>query len=221
MKIIEQSYEIKEFPKDPTFIIEDAARNCYQSSHKKKCGSDKTLVKSLIKTQHFTPLEFISCRFSVVTNRAISHQICRHRLLSINQESQRFVNYSGKEIEFIKPNYVSREAIDFYNSKNDYHKHITSVEHIWLMACENAEIDYNELINEGLKPEQARGVLTNDTATKIEICTNLRELRLIFSLRCSKKADPMIRALFIPMLKELYSREPILFEDVIGELSLR
>ncbi|NCC71229.1 hypothetical protein EOM09_06615, partial [bacterium] len=43
---------------------------------------------------------------------------------------------------------------------------------------------------------------------------NVREVRHIIDLRCSKKAHPQIRALLLPLLKELHDKVPILFDDL-------
>ena len=43
---------------------------------------------------------------------------------------------------------------------------------------------------------------------------NLREWRHVFTLRCTNKAHPQIRALMLDMLKVFKNKIPILFDDV-------
>jgi len=216
MKIVKQQHEIIHFPKDSTFIIEEVARNCYQSHDKIKSGSDKIMVKSLIKSGHHTPLEFINTRIKLRTNKYISQQLTRHRIgIVFLQESQRYINYLNRNIEFIKPEFVSDECVDKYNkTKRTSDSATNEIEYCWLESCIESEGNYKHLIRNGLKPQQARGVLNQDVATKIELSVNLRELRHILKLRCNKKADPMMIELMTPILDELKIIEPILFEDI-------
>jgi thymidylate synthase (FAD) len=43
---------------------------------------------------------------------------------------------------------------------------------------------------------------------------DIREWRHMFALRCSKKAHPQIRALMIPLLNELKTKIPVVFDDI-------
>ena len=60
---------------------------------------------------------------------------------------------------------------------------------------EDAERAYHELLSGGCKPEDARKVLPNSTATRIIMKANLREWRHVFGLRMSKAAYPEMRSL--------------------------
>ena len=78
---------------------------------------------------------------------------------------------------------------------------------------EYAEKIYMKLIKEGAKPEQARSVLPNSLKTEIVMTANLRELKWILKLRCSKPAHPQIRELMLPLLKELHEKIPVVFDE--------
>jgi len=81
----------------------------------------------------------------------------------------------------------------------------------------NAEIDYNKLIAGKWQPQQARCVLPNSLKTEINVKMNLREWRHFFHLRTSKAAHPQMRELTIPLLKELQSKIPVIFDDITYE----
>ncbi len=70
------------------------------------------------------------------------------------------------------------------------------------------------MLKEGWRPEQAREVLPNSLKTEIVVKANFREWRHIFKLRCSNKAHPQMRALMLPLLSELKTKIPVLFEDI-------
>lgn len=106
-------------------------------------------------------------------------EITRHRLASFCIESQRYMLMDG-EISFIRPLFYEdgADASDF-----------------WLRCMENAENAYHSMLKYGLKPQDARKVLPNSTATRIIMMANLREWRHIFALRLGKAAYPEMRAL--------------------------
>ena len=135
-----------------------------------------------------------------ITDRTMSHELVRHRPLSVLQESQRYVNYSN-EIVFIKPTpYFEDDEISF----NKW----TSM----MSTCENLYKELYELKN---TPQACRKILPNSCKTELIIYTNLREWRHILYLRTSSGADPMMRSLMIPLyyrMKELY---PISFEKLL------
>lgn len=59
----------------------------------------------------------------------------------------------------------------------------------------DAEQSYHFLLEKGLKPEDARKILPNSTATHIVMKANIREWRHIFSLRLGKGVYPEMRKL--------------------------
>ena len=76
------------------------------------------------------------------------------------------------------------------------------------------EDTYNELIDMKCTPQEARSVLPNSLKTEIVCTANIREWRHIMRLRTAKSAHPQMRALMIPLLKELREKLPALFNDV-------
>ena len=130
-----------------------------------------------------------------ITNRAVTHEIVRHRPCSFLQESQRYVRYSSKEgIEFIEP-------VGFYDRCKDSQ---TS----WDLTMRTCEMVYHRMLLNGDTPQQARGVLPNDTKTEILVYCNLREWRHIFFMRTSSGADPQMIALMKPLLEEFRNKYP-------------
>jgi thymidylate synthase (FAD) len=137
------------------------------------------------------PTQFHDERITVkfVTNRAISHELVRHRVFSFIQESQRYCNYSkekfGNEVTFITPNWL------------DTSKTIAKLE--WNEAMMNAEASYILLLQEGLKPQQARVVLPNSCKTEICMCGFKSDWDKFFALRDSPTADPQMQDLVKPL----------------------
>lgn len=206
MKIEKQGYEIlteiSPNAEKELRLIEKAGRTCYKSESGdfEKC---KSFIRNIIANGHESVLEHSLLTVKFVTSRAVSHQLVRHRLCAFSQESQRYCNYSfGKfdnEITFIEP-------VDILET-NSYKR--------WKAQCAEAEIAYMVLLGEGhLKPESARAVLPNSTKTELVVSANYREWRHILRERTSKRADPNMRQLMIPLLSHLYFRIPVVFEDI-------
>ena len=205
MNIIKPSVEILT-PIDADTIykrLERCGRVCYRSEHRIADGSAEKFLSGIIKSGHESVLEHYSITFKVICDRAVSHQIVRHRIASYSQESQRYCNYTKdgfqNEVTFIQP--VSMEPG-------------TPVYNIWKRACQSAETAYFDLINEGCTPQEARTVLPNSTKTEIVCTMNVRELRHFLKLRTSNAADPAIRNVSEMLLDELKKNVPVLFGDI-------
>lgn len=180
-------------------IVENATRVCYKSEDKIKEGSAEKLIKGVIKAKHLGCIEHVSLTVKFICDRACSHQLVRHRLMSFNQKSQRYCKEDNLEV--IKPEGLKNTAI-------------------WLESCRQAENAYAELIRRGEKPEVARGVLPNSTATEIYATANLREWRHFFELRCDRTAQKDIRMLALELLCQMFEKYPVFFEDLVDKYAI-
>jgi thymidylate synthase (FAD) len=161
-------------------------------------------------------LEFGDITVKFITNRAMTHELVRHRLCSFAQTSQRYVQYNN--IEFIRPVWIPDTYTDTPFTLSDITRcDPEKPEHVFIMSCINAESKYNQLLKLGWRPEQARDVLPNATKTEIVMKVNAREMRHVLNLRCSKQAHPQMRSLMLPLLNELYQRIPVLFDDLYNK----
>lgn len=215
MRIIRQSYEILSDISngiDMLKFIEKCGRVCYKSEDKITENSAENFVKSLIKSKHESVLEHQSITVKFTISRATSHQLVRHRIASYSQASQRYCNYSkgtfGSEVTFVLP----------YRYRNEDLSNPSAACLTWIYSMESAEHDYMMLISQdGNKPEDAREVLPNSTMTEVVVTANLREWRTIFKLRTDSVADGPIREIMTNLVKELKSKIPVVFDDILKE----
>jgi len=139
---------------------------------------------------------FVGVKF--VVNRAVTHELVRHRPCSFLQESQRYCRYSqdkfGNQVTFIRPVFFGEETNEFA---------------LWKQAMEKTEKLYLRLL-ETSTPQAARTVLPNSCKTEIITYCNLAEWKHIFSLRTSPAAEPSMREIMIPLEKEMRKRYPSL-----------
>jgi thymidylate synthase (FAD) len=131
-----------------------------------------------------------------IVNRAVTHEIVRHRPCSFLQESQRYCRYAddrfGGEVSFIKPMFFEEGTPEFS---------------LWQRAMEETERIYLELLRT-TTPQAARTVLPNSCKTELIVYANLQEWQHIFRLRTTRAADPSMREVMIPLHEELQSRFP-------------
>ena len=204
MKTIKPSYEIIG-TLDATEIlkkIELCGRVCYKSEDKITENSAREFVKQIIKSGHESVLEHFSFSVRFITDRGISHEIVRHRLASYSQESTRYCNYGAdkfnSEITVVEPRQIGEQKSN------------------WLKACKISEEQYFELLKTE-SAQTARSVLTTSLKTEIIMTANLRTWRHFLKLRTSKNAHPDLRALTVPLLRELKQILPNIFEDMQEE----
>ena len=215
MKIIKPSYEILTPISDGGIKelqhIEKIGRVCYKSEDRitDDGESAKEFVKMLISNGHEAMIEHSSLSVKFVVDRGVSHELVRHRIASFAQESTRYCNYSkdkfGNEITVILPCFFDTGMGILSNSL---------VYQEWKLACECAEERYFNLLKMGATPQQARTVLPNSLKTEITITANYREWRNFFKLRTAEASHPQMREVTIPLLKELKTFIPIIFDDI-------
>jgi len=198
MELIDQTVTWHMKPtKDALDIIEMAGRTCYQSFDKPK--NPVKFIKMLLGRKHESVLEHAYMSFRFITSRAMTHELVRHRLASFSQESQRYVRADKGEV--VKPY--------GYDEWSDVAK-------IAYLSCFAEDFfKYNKLIEMGIKPQIARGVLANDVKTDIVMTANFREWRHVFKLRLDKAAHPQMRELIGMAYKLAMEEVPCVFEDVL------
>lgn len=197
MKLIDQSWSLIAGPDYRAALgtIARAASTCYKSHPK----DPERFIRSLIKSGHTSTMEHVSFTFKIITDRAVSHELVRHRIASYSQESQRYCAYK-EDVHFIKPHW--------YDVANP------EMQKKYELSLEIAEEMYKSFLEAGFKPQDARGVLPNATATEIVATFNIRSLLNLFVLRTAMAAHPDIRRLTRDMLDTMQSRYPAFFGHI-------
>lgn len=226
MRLIKPSYEILT-PADQLrrvlVALEIAGRTCYKSEAKITDGSAKKFIKKIIQSGHHSVLEHESMTVRFIVNRGFSHEQVRHRLCSYSQESTRYVDYAGDPIQFIVPpcfydynivNHVITNHSELDDVIHALHlrKHVACV--AWMRHMLTCEQTYRQLRQEDMPPQTARGVLPIDLKTEVIHTANMREWRLIFSVRATKAAHPQMSEQMDALLLDMKNRIPVLFDDL-------
>lgn len=205
MRVVQAGYEILDTLNGEEILkkIERVARVCYKSEDKIGEGTAEKMVKALIKRGHEAMLEHFSFSVKFTVDRGVSHELVRHRVASFAQESTRYCNYGHEgEITVIKPLYLSDCGEDY---------------NLWRKACVVAEKQYLDMLAYRFSPQEARAVLPNSLKTEVVMTANLREWRHFFSLRAcgtTGKPHPQMLEVAVPLLKEVKSLIPVVFDDL-------
>lgn len=206
MKIIEPSVEVLDDLDGNDILrkIERIGRVCYKSEEKITNESSKEFIEKILKSGHESVIEHEKVSVRFICDRGVSHEIVRHRIASYSQESTRYCNYSkekfGKELTVIKPLFW----------KEDSHEY-----KVWYDAMLYSEHAYQQLIQMGAKPQEARSILPNSLKTEIVVTMNLREWRHFFKLRTAVNAHPQMREIACMALDTLRQEIPMIFNDIM------
>lgn len=180
---------------EPEKVIEQAGRTCYLSFDRIGADSAESFIQRLISMGHESPLEHAYATFRICNcSRAMTHQLVRHRLMAVSQQSQRYVDEQG--FSYVVPLDMPGEFED------DFHNDMGIIRQM-----------YHKWRERGLRKEDARFVLPNACTSEIVVSANFREWRHIIRLRTSAKAQWEIRNAANEILRILSEAAPACFAD--------
>lgn len=195
MKLINQSYQILDFPWLATNIIANSARVSHMSQDRYSNTENVEFIKKLIMWGHLSPFEHCSAQVKITTNRAIANELVRHRHCAFTQESTRYCQYD--DLTVIRPNWIDFSLVISDSVVHKYTEYLSEVQSL-----------YDHMINSGIPAEQARGILPLDTATTLVMTANLREWISVFKLRCDAASHPQMIELMSKIREEFVTRLP-------------
>lgn len=188
-------------PENMLKTVYTACRTCYSSKspmdiyNEIEDDKDKMLhlITKVISSGHYSTIEHIQVSYAISgISRACSHQLVRHRHMSFSQKSQRYVEEKG-QFKYIVPKSIEKDK-ELLKKFNSY--------------METTSKFYREMVELGIKPEDARSILPNATSTSMVTSLNLRELIHLCNLRLCTRAQDEIREMTNQMAKCLVEVEP-------------
>lgn len=176
---------------------------CARISHRSEEAQTEDSWRRFLETVVLGHGDWSVTEHAVVTvdayvDRGITHEWVRHRIAAYTQESTRFVNYLKK----LLPSFI-------YPRPADERRHPA-----WDRAIEACEEAYQELLEDGWTPQEARSVFPTGLAARLVATKNLRGWRHFFLMRTSKEAHPQMRQVTIPLLEEFKKTIPLLYDDI-------
>ena len=189
--------------------VVNSARISYNRESSEFLDRDKKLIKYLLKNNHSSPLEHVQFTFNVKVPLYIERQWNRHRswkYFSFNEVSRR---YSSENIEFYIPKEFRLQSQD--NKQMSSGEMLSSDKSLYFenkirTLCKNGLETYNEMLEENVAREIARGVLCVFMYTNFYATVDLHNLFWFLELRRHPHAQHEI---------QLYARA---IEDIIKDI---
>jgi len=164
--------------------IVQAARVSYGDGTTSTRG-DRGLIRYLLRHWHTTPFEMVEFKFHIKMPIYIARQHLRHRTASVNELSAR---YSVVPREYYEPGTFRGQAVVNRQGSEGVVDVKDRVE-----LPERAFNVYDDLLEQGVCREQARGVLPQSTYTEFYWKINLHNLMHYLQLRLDEHAQKEIR----------------------------
>lgn len=159
---------------------------------------------------HETVIEHSAVSFLFRMSRIASHELVRHRLTAITQQSTRYCE-SGKDdsVTFIRP-------LD--RPESDCGEYEVSKEEVvmpsWVAVAIAPILGYRGEMEDGRKREYARYLLPHCIEVWLQMTANFREWQHIIRLRTNKAAAPEMRLLLGQVKERLAEVSPVLVKDI-------
>lgn len=191
--------KLETYTNNPIWTVANASAVCYNTKIKDQNHAYK-IIRDRIKDGHDSVLEHVSFTFHISgISRNESHQEVRHRISSISQKSQRYVDEEG--FEYVIPPDIEKDPV----LKQTFKDHMFASN--WI---------YKHFREQGINKEDARYLLPSACTTILVHTFNVRSLRNFLNLRLAKQAQWEIREVAWLMVKCLTDIGCLVFfEDIV------
>lgn len=168
----------------PTYDLKDISRN--EREH---------YWDQVQRTHLHAPLEFVKFHFFIESvDRAFTHQLVRQRTAVYAQESLRFaVKENIAEEAILPPSIINADA---------------DISEIWNKTLSDLGEAYTNLVNLGIPAEDARGLLPHCVSTRLNYCTDLRNLLDHAGNRLCTQAQFIWREVFMHIVNSIDNYNP-------------
>ena len=189
--------------------VANAARVSFGKKSKELTISDRKLIKYLAKHRHMSPFGHCFTSFHVKAPVFVARQLVKHKFLRWNEISRRYVD---NEPEFYEPDEWRGRADD---KKQGSEGVIYPDPDIISFYNHTALRSYNELLEHGVCPEQARMVLPQSTMTEWYWSGSLDAFVDMCNLRC--KGDTQLETRMVANLvsNSMYTFFPVSWDALV------
>jgi len=200
IKMIEVTY-IDHMGSDLSVV--NAARVSFGKTHKAMTEGDTKLIHYLAKHRHMSPFGHAFASFHVKAPIFVARQLVKHKFLRWNEISRRYVD---DEPEFYEPDEWRGRADD---KKQGSAGAVESVPVGALKVQGYCLAAYQDLLSDGICPEQARMVLPQSTMTEWYWSGSLDAFMDMCNLRCKMDTQYETRLAAEYILSEIINLFPV------------
>lgn len=179
---------------------------------------ERNLIRKCMLRGHFGVFEHVGLSFGIEKmSRVCMAQITRHRHLSFDVQSMRFVDFSDiDEDDFYAPPEMdqeevkTREGVSEIDPPSD--QFYDTWKEVYQNECENLAAIYQKMIEAGVPKEHARMILPLGTRVNATVSMNLRALFHLFEIRGAGDVQGETNFLAYNMAKEFEEQYPVISE---------
>lgn len=191
-------------------MIARTARTSYRNNLKDTAEkNDANTIDYLVRHRHTTPIEFAGATFYMVMPIFVARQLIRHRTMSINEESLRYIE-AREEFWIPSPEECKRQSTD--NKQGSSSEFVDFPEMSLAIISDSgnhAHQQYKKLLKEGLSNELARSVLPLGQYTAWYLQTDLWNLMHLLYLRTGKHVQYQTKVYAEAMIEMLMPHFPL------------
>ena len=153
---------------------------------------DKKLINYLARHNHWSPFGHCSIQFYIKAPVFVARQLVKHQVgLTWNEISRRYVD---TEPEFFEPDVWRSAADDKKQGSSDETINISChSKRVYQQVLKNAKWTYEDLLKQGVCPEQARMILPQSMITEWYWSGTLYAFARVCNLRCKPDAQQETR----------------------------
>ena len=158
--------------------VVNAARVSFGKKHEEFQAKDAGLIKYLAKHKHLSPFGHAFASFHVKAPVFVARQLVKHKFLRWNEISRRYVDNLP---EFYTPDVWRGKSADKKQGSEG-----VCQPPMWTDTTMEQVLDlYNQMIHDGVAPEQARMILPQSTMTEWYWSGSLDAFAAMCKLRCA------------------------------------
>nr|EGQ40744.1 MAG: thymidylate synthase, flavin-dependent [Candidatus Nanosalinarum sp. J07AB56] len=196
---------------DYEWVEDNLAEPSWDDARTELEAKKKSLLEQLLDREHYGVFEHPSASFAINdVSRSLMAQLTRHRHMSFDVQSQRYVDFEDKDIvvpETLRDSdeHLSRDAglVDLDEDvRQEYRQRYDEL-------MDDLTEFYGDAVEDGVPKEDARFALPIGSPVNIVASGNLRSLMHVMNIRGKANAQWEVRELADEMNDELHEVAPI------------
>jgi thymidylate synthase (FAD) len=167
--------------------VANAARVSFNQESDEFVEKDEKLISYLAKHNHWTPFSHPQITLRIKAPIFVRTQLFKHKVgFTENEISRRYVKYAP---EFYVPKWRYAPTGNAKQGSGDFIENTEHLEILYTLTALDAVNAYNKLLEQGVAPEQARGILPQGTYTEWWWTGSLSAYARVFKQRIDTHAQ--------------------------------
>ena len=167
--------------------VANAARVSFNKESDEFVEKDEKLISYLAKHNHWTPFSHPQITLRIKAPIFVRTQLFKHKVgFTENEISRRYVKYAP---EFYVPKWRYAPTGNAKQGSGDFIENTEHLEILYTLTALDSVNAYNKLLEQGVAPEQARGILPQGTYTEWWWTGSLSAYARVFKQRIDTHAQ--------------------------------